>query len=84
MRVTTSTELRKSLASTLDQVANDHTPVLIMREGGKPAAVLISLEDYTSLEETNYLLRSPRNRENLLESIAEFDAGLGVERKLEE
>jgi antitoxin YefM len=84
MRVTTSTELRKNLASTLDQVADDHAPVLITREGGKPAAVLISLEDYTSMEETNYLLRSPRNREELLASIAEFDAGLGVERKLEE
>jgi antitoxin YefM len=82
MRVRTSTELRKNLAATLDQVTADHTPVLITREGGKPAAVLISLEDYTSMEETNYLLRSPANRERLLESIAELDAGLGVERKL--
>jgi antitoxin YefM len=84
MRVKTSTELRKTLAATLDQVTDDHTPVLITREGGKPAAVLISLEDYTSMEETNYLLRSPKNREELLVSIAEFDAGLGTVRELEE
>ncbi|MGU9978914.1 type II toxin-antitoxin system Phd/YefM family antitoxin [Phreatobacter sp. HK31-P] len=84
MRVKTSTELRKTLAATLDQVVADHAPVLITREGGKPAAVLISLEDYTSMEETTYLLKSPRNREDLLASIAELDAGLGVVRKLEE
>ncbi|MDP2804220.1 MAG: type II toxin-antitoxin system prevent-host-death family antitoxin [Phreatobacter sp.] len=84
MRVKTSTELRKTLAATLDQVTADHAPVLITREGGKPPAVLISLEDYTSMEETTYLLRSPRNREDLLASIAELDAGLGVVRKLEE
>ncbi|WP_296574536.1 type II toxin-antitoxin system Phd/YefM family antitoxin [Phreatobacter sp.] len=84
MRVKTSTELRKTLAATLDQVTADHAPVLITREGGKPPAVLISLEDYTSMEETTYLLKSPRNREELLASIAELDAGLGVVRKLEE
>jgi antitoxin YefM len=84
MRVKTSTELRKTLAATLDQVTADHAPVLITREGGKPPAVLISLEDYTSMEETTYLLKSPRNREDLLASIAELDAGLGVVRKLEE
>ncbi|MGQ3353600.1 MAG: type II toxin-antitoxin system Phd/YefM family antitoxin [Phreatobacter sp.] len=84
MRVKTSTELRKTLAATLDQVTADHAPVLITREGGKPPAVLISLEDYTSMEETTYLLKSPRNREDLLASIAELDEGLGVVRKLEE
>jgi antitoxin YefM len=84
MRVKTSTELRRTLAATLDQVTADHAPVLITREGGKPPAVLISLEDYTSMEETTYLLKSPRNREDLLASIAELDAGLGVVRKLEE
>jgi antitoxin YefM len=82
MRVKTSTDLRKNLAATLDQVTDDHTPVLITREGGKPAAVLISLEDYTSMEETNYLLRSPENRRRLLESIAELDVGKGVVRDL--
>ncbi len=84
MRVKTSTELRKTLAATLDQVVADHAPVLITREGGKPAAVLISLEDYTSMEETTYLTKSPENRRRLLEAIAELDAGKGVVRDLME
>jgi antitoxin YefM len=82
MRVKTSTELRKTLAATLDQVRADHMPVLITREGGKPPAVLISLEDCTSMEETTYLTKSPENRRRLLEAIAELDDGQGVERDL--
>jgi hypothetical protein len=34
----------------------------------------MSLEDYHSLEETAYLLRSPNNAQRLLESIAELEA----------
>jgi antitoxin YefM len=44
--------------------------------------VMISLEDYQALEETAYLLRSPKNARRLLESIAELEAGRGSEREL--
>jgi len=44
--------------------------------------VVISLEDYQALEETAYLLRSPKNARRLLESIAELEAGEGMEREL--
>jgi antitoxin YefM len=43
---------------------------------------MISLEDYEALEETAYLLRSPKNARRLLESIAELEFGKGVEREL--
>jgi antitoxin YefM len=43
---------------------------------------MMSLEDYESLEETSYLLRSPKNARRLLESIAELEAGGGTEREL--
>jgi len=46
---------RSQLASTLDKVNDDHNPVMITRQNGKPA-VLISLEDFQSYEETAYLL----------------------------
>jgi antitoxin YefM len=83
MRITSSTELRNNLAKYLDQVHDDHTPMIITREGGKPAAVIMSFEDYTSHEETMQLLRSPSNAADLLASIAELDAGKGTERKLQ-
>ena len=84
MRATSYTELRKNLAATLDRVNADHEPVIITRDRGKPAAVLMSLEDYGSFEETRYLLRSPANAERLLSAVAELEAGRGVERTLEE
>jgi antitoxin YefM len=77
-----SSQLRKNLSAALDQVTSDHEPVIITREGGKPAAVIMSLEDYASHEETEYLLRSPRNAKRLREAIAELESGGGTERKL--
>jgi antitoxin YefM len=56
--------------------------MLITRDRGKPTAVLISLEDFASYEETAHLLSSPRNAERLAESIAELDAGSGQVRTL--
>ena len=82
MRTTSYSELRRNLAATLDSVVDDHAPVLITRDRGKPTAVLISLEDFASYEETAHLLSSPRNAERLAESIAELDAGSGQVRTL--
>ena len=79
MRATTATDLRKNLAAELDRVQDDQEPLIVVRTGGKPAAVLMSLEEYGSLQETAYLLRSPANRERLLESIAEFENGKVIE-----
>jgi antitoxin YefM len=42
----------------------------------------MSLEDYNAMQETTYLLRSPANAKNLLESIAELEAGKRAERKI--
>ena len=84
MRTTSYSDLRKNLAATLDRVTEDHEPVIITRDRGKPAAVLISLEDLASYEETAHLLKSPRNAERLLSSINELEAGRGKERALEE
>jgi antitoxin YefM len=54
----TYTQARTHFAVMLDKVYDDHAPVLITRQNGKPA-VLISLEDFSAWEETAYLLRSP-------------------------
>ncbi|ADZ40848.1 Antitoxin yefM [Yersinia enterocolitica subsp. palearctica 105.5R(r)] len=44
----------------------------------------MSLEEYESLEETAYLLRSPANAKHLMDSIEELRAGKGIQRELEE
>jgi len=75
------TAARENLASTMDKVCNDHDPVIITRNRDQ-AVVMMSLEDYSSLEETAYLMRSPANARRLLESIAEIEKGKVVRKKL--
>jgi antitoxin YefM len=77
------TSARASLAKTMDEVCENHEPVIITRSG-QASVVMLSLDDFKALEETSYLLRSPRNARRLLESIAELEAGRGTERKLAE
>ncbi len=84
MRTMSFNEVRRNLAQTIDSVNADHEPVLVTRDRGKPAAVLISVEDFASFEETAYLLRSPKNAERLLAAIADLDPGGGTERDIPE
>ncbi|UTW49164.1 type II toxin-antitoxin system Phd/YefM family antitoxin [Bacterioplanoides sp. SCSIO 12839] len=75
------TAARANLAKTMEQVCNDHAPVIITRKSEEPV-VMMSLEDYQAMQETTYLLRSPANARNLLESIAELESGQSAERVL--
>ena len=82
MRVTSYSDLRRNLAEALDRVSADREPLVITRDRGKPTAVLMSLEDFASYEETRHLLRSPANAERLLDSIAELEKGGGAQKPL--
>jgi antitoxin YefM len=81
MLVETFTNARNNLKAVFDRVVADHAPVKISRQRGE-GVVIISESDWESIEETLYLLSSPRNAANLAESIAELDAGRGQVREL--
>jgi antitoxin YefM len=81
MDTITYTHARSHLAETMEKVCDDHALVIITRKN-KRSVVMISLEDYQALEETAYLLRSPKNARRLLESMAELEAGRGTEWEL--
>ena len=81
MRAISSKDLGTKLTETLDRVVEGHEPVIVTREG-KPSAVLLSLEDFNSDDETAYLLSTPANAEALRGSIKELEAGGGIARKL--
>jgi antitoxin YefM len=81
MNAITYTTARANLASTMDQVCNDHEAMIITRNG-EQSVVMLSLEDYNALQETAYLLRTPANAKRLLTSIAQLNAGCGAEREL--
>ena len=73
MKVVNYTELRLNLKHWLNSVIDDVEEVIIKRKDQKDL-VLISLEEYNSLVETNYLLTG-KNRDVLLESIAQAKDG---------
>jgi len=73
----TYTTVRANFASVMDRVCNDHEPLIITRNRGQ-SVVMLSLEDYKSLEETACLLRTPANASRLLAAIAQLNDGKGV------
>lgn len=81
MDAITYSAFRTHLAGTLDKVNNDHKPVLITRQKGKPAVVM-SLEDFQAYEETFYLMASPKNAERLNQAISDIEAGQVTKQEL--
>ena len=65
---------RADLESVMDRVVTDRVPVAITRRRGD-GVVLVSAGEWASIEETLYLLRSPKNAERLLASVREFERG---------
>lgn len=76
----TASEARADLFGIIERVNLDRTEVEITSKRG--AAVLMSKDEYDSLIETAYLLRSPRNARRLLASLEAARAGAAVERDL--
>ena len=81
MEAITYTNARQNLAKTMEKVCQDHSPVIITRKKND-SVVIMSLEDYKALEETAYLLRSPKNMRRLVESVAQLENEEGAEREL--
>lgn len=77
------TTARAELARVMDRVCDNHEPLVITRQG-RQSVVLLSLDDYESMEETAYLMRSPENARRLVSAIADLDKGQGTERQLAE
>ena len=81
MQTATFTQTRQHLASTMDDVVANHNPVTITRQN-KEAVVMISLQDFKSMQETAYLMQSSKNASRLNEAIEELESGLGQKRDL--
>jgi antitoxin YefM len=80
METVNYTDFRSNLKHWFDKVINDVSDIIIKRKSGKDL-VLISLDEYNSLKETSYLLTG-KNRDILLNSIKELEAGNGMEKDL--
>ena len=67
-------DARANLAAVMDRVCSDREALIITRSG-KNSVVMLSLEDFSALEETAHLLRSPANARRLLAALTELNAG---------
>lgn len=81
MDAMTYSDTRATLKAVMDRVVADRTPIVVTRRRGE-SVVMVSLADWNAIEETLYLRSSPRNAKRLADSIAQLDAGEGVERDL--
>ncbi len=83
MKAISYTAVRSNLAKTMESICDDHEPVVITRKNER-SVVMLSLEDYQALEETAYLLRSPKNMKRLIESISRLENAEGKPRELKD
>lgn len=81
MEITTYSNFRQNLKAFMDAVFTSRSPLYVTRSNGEDVVVM-SKADYESIQETLYLLNSPRNAERLAKGITEFEQGKGVARNL--
>ena len=67
-------DLRENLKTYMDKVFFDHEPLIITRKNNENL-VLVSIDEYNSLTETNYLLSNETNAEHLRKSIDQYKSG---------
>jgi antitoxin YefM len=77
MKTMSYSESRARYAETLNSVVDDREEVVITRAGHDPV-VIVALDDYQSLKEAAYLLRSPENARRLLSAIDRLESGGGT------
>jgi len=83
MQVVNFTEARNNLKSLFDDVYRNYEDVIVNRKNGENV-VIISLDKYNSLNETEYLMRSPANRKHLMESMKQLEEGNVVTKDFSE
>jgi antitoxin YefM len=77
MRSVNYTDLRNNLKNYIDSVIENGDTVIINRNGGN-GAVLMSLDHYNSLEETEYIMSSPEMMKRLRDAENSMNAGKGT------
>lgn len=66
----------------MNKVCEDRAPIIITRNRDQ-AVVMMSLEDFEALEETAYLLKSPKNAKRIMSAINQLEEGKGIRRDVD-
>lgn len=73
--------VRQHLAEVMDKICDEHEPIIITRKKND-AVIMMSLEDFNSIQETAYLLKNSANAERLHNSFRQYEEGKYQERTL--
>jgi antitoxin YefM len=68
MQAITLNQAIQSFTNLMDDVSNNHEPLIITHEHHK-SVVLMSLDDFNAWQETDYLTRSTANANDLLQAV---------------
>ncbi len=80
MKTANFTELRRNLRAYLDSVIDDSETVIISRDGGA-AVVMLSLEEYNAMKETEYIMQSPATMAAIRKGMEDADNGRVVRQQ---
>ena len=78
MKTANYTDLRNNLKGYIDCVIDDADTVVINRGSGK-GVVLMSLDEYNSLKETEYIMSSPKTMKDIRIGEEDLKNGKGIE-----
>ena len=81
MQVVNFTEARNNLKAIFDDVYHNSDEVIVNRKNGENV-VIISLDQFNAMNETEYLMRSANNKKHILDSLKELEEGRGTVREL--
>ncbi|MDR0744307.1 MAG: type II toxin-antitoxin system prevent-host-death family antitoxin [Tannerella sp.] len=83
MKIASYTDLRNHMKTYLDGVISDCEPLIVNRSKNK-GVVIISLDEYNAIKETEYIMRSPAMTERLRNAENHLKEGKGREYSLDE
>jgi antitoxin YefM len=83
MKITSYTDLRNNMKTYLDRVITDCEPLIVNRSKNN-GVVIISLDEYNAIKETEYIMASPAMMEHLRKAENQLKEGKGREYSLDE
>jgi len=84
MTTTTLRDLRANMKTYFDSLDDNKDVLIVPRQGDKDAIVIMTLSEYNSLTETEYLLSTESNRREIEKALNELKTGEVTQFNIEE